>query len=134
MTSDPDLGCNRFRPRVLLEPRRSLVHQAVVRPQADLGQLARLVGSCANRGPCALFAAVGADPCRSEEWSALINTDVVANSVDVHLFQAFPSCIEKSHDRFQKLEQARHFGRFRPFMFSSVSKVKGEARPVPGRN
>ena len=79
-----------------------------------------------------LFAAVGADPCRSEEWSALIDADVVANSVDFHLFQAFPSCIEKSHDKFQKLEQARHFGRFRPYMFGSVPKVKGVAMPVPG--
>jgi hypothetical protein len=70
----------------------------MVRPQTDLGQLARLVGGCANRGPGALFATIGADPGCSEERTALADADVVANSVDLHLFQPFPSCIENCHD------------------------------------
>jgi hypothetical protein len=74
------------------------VDQAVVRPQTDLGQLARLVGGRADWGPRALFAAIGADPGRAEKRTALADADVVANSVDLHLFQPFPSCIENSHD------------------------------------
>ena len=45
-----------------------------------------------------MFAAIGADPGRSEKRAALADADVVANSVDLHLFQPFPSCIENSHD------------------------------------
>jgi hypothetical protein len=45
-----------------------------------------------------LFATGGADPGRSEERTALADADVVADAVDVQLFQPFPSCIEKCHD------------------------------------
>lgn len=70
----------------------------MVRPQTDLGQLARLVGGRAEGGPRALFATIGADPGRSENRAALADADVVANSVNLHLFEPFPSCIENSHD------------------------------------
>jgi hypothetical protein len=103
----------------------------MVRAQTDLGQLARLVGSRANRCPRTLFAAIGADPSRSEKRAALADANVVANSVDLHLFQPFPSCIENSHDSVPYPCASTAFWPILKRMVATTSSGNHRARLVP---